>query len=133
MCNNSDNALKEYRVYLIETRDKLNESLDKILITLSSGALILSLTFIKDIVGNHEMHYKLLLLFSWIALTLSLASVFFEIFFGLHSYEKTISQVDSGTIYNEKPGGNYSVVSKAFQMQARIMRNFESIRTDWTK
>lgn len=42
--------LKKYRSSLIDTLRFLNESYDKLLITLSGGALGISIAFLKDVV-----------------------------------------------------------------------------------
>jgi hypothetical protein len=60
-----DKDLKKYRQSLIDTQIKLSESYDKLLITLSGGALALSITFLKDVIGSKEISCPSLLLISW--------------------------------------------------------------------
>lgn len=97
--------LKEYRSGLIQTVEKLNDNYDKLLITLSGGALALSLTFLKDIVKDTPIHSPSYLLLSWGLFIVSLTCVLGSLLFGIAANKKAIKQVDEGTIYNEIPGG----------------------------
>lgn len=102
-----DDTLKEYRQHLVETLQKVSESYDKTVITLSGGALAVSFTFIKDFVGTNQAENPELLFWSWVLLSISLGSVLLSLFFGTLAFRKAIRQVDDGTIYNSKPGGGF--------------------------
>lgn len=106
-----EEELSKYRQGLIETQIKLSESYDKLLITLSGGALALSITFLKDIIGSKDINCPSLLLISWALFVVSLSSILGEILFGIKAYKEAIRQVDDGTIHTEKRGGNASSVS----------------------
>jgi hypothetical protein len=103
--------LKEYRTGLIQTVEKLNDNYDKLIITLSGGALALSLTFLKDIVKDTTIRSPEYLLLSWGLFILSLTSVLGSLLFGIAAHKKAIKQVDAGTIYKEEPGGIFSKVT----------------------
>lgn len=103
--------LKEYRAGLIQTVEKLNNNYDKLIITLSGGALALSLTFLKDIVKQGSIHYPIYLILSWGLFILSLTCVLGSLLFGIAAHKKAINQVDAGTIYKENPGGLFSKVT----------------------
>ena len=105
--------MKHYREGLVETQRKLNESYDKLIITLSGGALALSITFLKDIIGSSEINYPSLLLIAWGLFVLSLTSILSEILFGIKAHKKAIKQVDNGTIHDQKVGGKSSFYSTA--------------------
>jgi hypothetical protein len=112
--------LKEYRSGLVETQRKLNESYDKLIITLSGGSLALSITFLKDIIGSNQINHPILLLIAWGLFVLSLAAVLGEILFGIKAHKKAIIQVDSGTIHQQKVGGKSSYISTATHWLAAI-------------
>lgn len=63
--NGGESDTEEYKAYLDERREleekrfKVGESLDKGLITLSAGALAISMTFIKDVVKQPVWPYLL--------------------------------------------------------------------------
>lgn len=99
--------LKEYRTGLIHTVEKLNGNYDKLIVTLSGGALALSLTFLKDIIKETPIYSKYLLL-SWGLFIMSLTCVLGSLLFGIAAHKKAIKQVDAGTIYEEKPGGIFT-------------------------
>lgn len=113
-----DEDLKKYRDSLLDTLRFLNESYDKLLVTLSGGALALSITFLKDVVNLKSTVHSELLFFSWLAFILSLASVLGRIMFGIEANRKAIEQVDAGTIYKQKPGGHWSMFTRILHMAA---------------
>ena len=100
--------LKEYRTSLIQTIEKLNDNYDKLIITLSGGALALSLAFLKDIVKETPICEPVYLILAWCLFILSLTCVLGSLLFGIAAHRKAIKQVDVGTIYKEHPGGIYS-------------------------
>jgi hypothetical protein len=104
--------LKKYRATLIDTLRFLNESYDKLLITLSGGALGISIAFLKDVVTLDNVVRRDLLLYAWLAFILSLAAVLGRLMFGIEAYRRAIKQVDSGTIYKERVGGKYSLLTR---------------------
>ena len=115
-----NSEMKRYRDGLIETQKKLNESYDKLIITLSGGALALSITFLKDVIGSSKIDYPFLLLIAWFFFVLSLTSILGEILFGIKAYKKAVSQVDEGTIHEEKVGGKSSSWTNALHWVAAV-------------
>jgi len=112
--------LNKYREGLIETQQKLNESYDKLLITLSGGSLALSITFLKDVIGLNDISHTYLLLIAWGLFVLSITSILGEILFGIKAYKKAIKQIDNDTIYEEKVGGKSSSLSSLLHYVAAI-------------
>ncbi|NTW84417.1 MAG: hypothetical protein HGB36_13855 [Chlorobiaceae bacterium] len=115
-----EDELKIYRQGLIDTQRKLNESYDKLLITLSGGALGLSVTFLKDIIGSNEIRYPNLLLIAWALFVTSIGSILCEILFGIQAHKKAIKQVDDKTIYVQKVGGKSSNWTTIFHWMAAL-------------
>lgn len=103
-----DKDLKKYRTGLIQTVEKLNHNYDKLIITLSGGALALSLTFLKDIIKETPIRSPNYLILSWGLFIISLTCVLGSLLFGIAAHKKAIKQVDAGTIYTEQPGGIFS-------------------------
>lgn len=112
--------LDQYREGLIETQRKLAENFDNLLVALSGGALGLSITFLKDVIGSNEICYPYFLLIAWALFILSLASILFEILFGILAHKKAIKQVDDNTIYKQKPGGVSSDLSTIFHWLSAV-------------
>lgn len=113
-----DEELKEYRQGLIDTQRKLNESYDKLLVTLSGGALALSIAFLKDVIGSNEIVHPNLLLIAWAFFVISLASILGEILFGIQAHKRAVEQVDDKTIRKEKVGGKSSSWTTRFHWTA---------------
>jgi len=113
--------LKKYRQFLIDTQIKLNESYDKLIISLSGGALALSITFLKNVIENKEINYPALLLIAWALFVCSLAAILCSILFGIQAYKKAILQVDDESIYDkETTGGKSSKLSSVMHWIAAI-------------
>jgi hypothetical protein len=103
-----DKDLKEYRQALINTVEKLNESYDKLIITLSGGALALSLAFLKDVIKDAYIQSPEILLVAWGLFVVSLTSILGSLLFGIAANKKAVLQVDADRIYTQKPGGIFS-------------------------
>ena len=112
--------MKLYRLGLIDTQRKLNESYDKLIITLSGGSLALSITFLKDIIGSNKINDPIFLLLAWGLFVLSLTAILGEILFGIKAHKKAITQVDDGSIHNQKVGGKSSSFSSIAHWLASI-------------
>ena len=115
-----DENLKSYRLDLVETEKKLKENYDKLIVTLSGGALALSIAFIKDIVNLETAQSTWLLLMAWAGFILSLAAVLGALSFGIEAHRHAIYQVDDDSIYDTKPGGWFSRFTKALHRASAI-------------
>lgn len=99
---------RDYRNQLLEWEQKIGDSYDKTLITLSGGALGLTITFIKNIIEENAIVCINLLLFSWGAWIVSLTSLLMALYFAQFAYRRTITQLDEKTIYEQTPGGKFT-------------------------
>ncbi len=116
-----DEELKKYRLHLVDTMRKVSKSYDKTIITLSSGALALSLTFIKNFINEKQIFNPELLFISWVLLSLSLSIVLLSLFFARLAFKQAIEQVDAGTIYKTKVGGAYGKVTGILHSSGAIL------------
>lgn len=112
--------LMKYRDDLLSTLRFLNESYDKILVTLAGGALGLSIAFLKDVIDLESVVYPQFLLAAWFAFILSLATVLGRIFFGIEAYRRAIRQLDDGTIYENRPGGPSAIITRALHALSAV-------------
>jgi hypothetical protein len=86
------------------------------LLTLSGGALGLSIAFLKDVVTLENLKNPEMLLWSWVAFIVSLAAVLGRVMFGIEAHRRAIAQVDDGTIYSSKPGGAFSSLTRVLHI-----------------
>lgn len=100
----------EYKAWLRDTEQKLSEHFDKTMLAITGGALALSITFIKDIIGQGKMVCGWLLVTSWASLTLCLILILWSFHLGLKAYRKAQEQVDEEKIEKETPGGFFSTI-----------------------
>ncbi|MGB7581754.1 MAG: hypothetical protein WBL85_04825 [Sedimentisphaerales bacterium] len=64
----------EERKFLVDAEREQSQSFDKAILTLAGGAFGISLTFIKDIVSNHEPVQLPWLILAWICFIVSMLS-----------------------------------------------------------
>ena len=98
-------GLQRYRDHCVEASQKAQDSYDRAILSLSGGALAVSLVFLKDVIGTRELISRDLLLSSWILWVLSILGVLASHFFSQRALITAVSQVDAGTIHKEPPGG----------------------------
>ena len=113
--------IRKYRDELIGTLRFLNETYDKLLVTLAGGALGLSLVFLKDVIEIEDIRMPSLLLAAWCLFIFSLASVLGRLMFGIEAYRHAIKQVDAGTIYRERVGGSYTRVTRTLHVSSVVL------------
>lgn len=95
--------LTEYRNSLTLSNQKVLEGYDKLILTLSGGALGLSMTFIKDVIGTDPMQLPNLLFLSWLCWTLSLTASIFSYYLSHYMHERYIEKTDE-ELEKEEPG-----------------------------
>lgn len=115
-----DNDMANYRALLIDTLRALNEAYDKILVTLSGGALGLSIVFLKDVISDDMIVGSQFLIGAWFGFILSLSAVLGRILFGIEAYRRAIRQVDDGTIRNGRVGGVPSKISRGCHIASAV-------------
>jgi hypothetical protein len=89
-------------------QDKANTAqidYDKLVITLSGGALGVSFTFLKDVAKQHALSHTNVLFGAWVCWGLSVACILASLYTGILAHRRAIRQVDAGTIYDRRPGG----------------------------
>ena len=106
-----DRKLAEYRRWLVSAEQKSQEDFDKTVLALSGGALGISFTFLKDIIGPEKIVWLSFLIAAWLAWAFSTFSVLASYYLSHLALRKAISQVDDGTIYKKPPGGAYACIT----------------------
>lgn len=96
--------VEEYRNNLIQAEQKSQDDYDKSIISLSGGALGISLVFYKEVIGEKNPICHDLLVWSWAAWTASIASVVISYYLSRKALRKAIEQTDEND-FSEGPGG----------------------------
>jgi hypothetical protein len=97
--------LKAYRESQLKKANKSQSEYDKLVVTLSGGALGVSFTFLKDVLHRDALQDTIFLPLSWACWSASLACILVSLFTGIGGLRKAVAQVDDGTIYESRPGG----------------------------
>lgn len=122
MCNSDDhNANKQkYDIYFDERRALTNainntdQQFDKAILTLSAGALALSLTFVEKISPTPFPYTKWLLILSWCIFTISMVTTLISFITSKLACERQIEIIED--IYKNKPdidiNNKYTLITK---------------------
>ena len=97
--------LSEYRKHLQSAEQKAQEDFDKTVLSLSGGALGISLLFLKDVIGPNPVLMPHLLFAAWLSWGASTFLVLASYYASYLALRRAIRQVDDATIRNQKPGG----------------------------
>jgi len=118
----ADQFPEDYKAYLEERRwlfgfeHQISQSFDKYMLTLSAGALGLSITFIKQLAPNPLPKTLPYLYFSWGLFTLALLIVLMSLLFSQHAFHRQSKAMDK---------------AYADQQDARSHHNIWVDATDW--
>lgn len=86
---------QDYRRLLQELENKAQDEYDKTVIMLSTGALGLSFTFLKDIVNLKEAHSMYLMMGAWICWAISASSVLYSFYSSRQALRQEIEDLDN--------------------------------------
>jgi hypothetical protein len=87
------NSNSDYRKHLVDTRQKSQDAYDKTVLALSAGALGVTISFVKEIVGGHPVLLRLLLV-AWICWGISCATVLYSHFSSVAAHNEAIAALD---------------------------------------
>jgi hypothetical protein len=123
-----EESLREYRTHLVTTEQKAQEDYDKTVISLSGGALGISFAFIKDIIGNHPIISKEILVSGWVCWGLSITLVLASYFLSHLALREAIKQFDTAVknlnvdeIYSQRAGGWYSLITAVLNVLGGLL------------
>lgn len=103
--------LKDYRAQLVALEQQSQSTFDRTLLTLSGGALGVSLAFVKDLLGGAAPARGQLLMGAWVSWICSLGLVLCSHYFSVLATRTAIKQVDAGKIYEHAPGKGFGTVT----------------------
>lgn len=106
-----DDIRKQYRENLATLEQKAQDDYDKTILTLSGGALGITIAFIKDIVGNDPVINSNLIFYAWLLWGISISAILLSFYFSILAMRKAIDQIDEGANNIKKPGGWFDSVT----------------------
>jgi hypothetical protein len=113
--------LVSYRQQLVEAHRSASDAYDKALMTLSGGALVLSISFVRYIAPSPKAGTRWLLAVAWTLLALSVAAILTSMLTSQWALVKTIDQVDQGKIRGEPPGGPAAKITRCLNVSAAAL------------
>ena len=111
---------EEYRNGLITAEQKSQDNYDKTIVSLSGGALGISLIFIKDIIGTSSPVLTWTVIAAWSFWAASLMSVVISHFLSRMALRKAILQADKGD-FTEGVGGCAAKATQIFNAISGIL------------
>lgn len=85
----------EYRSSIGQVGQKAQEEIDKQILTISTAALVLSLTFYKDVLREQIVVHGWLLILAWICWILAIVSVVFSMYLSSQLVRLTVKHIDN--------------------------------------
>ena len=116
----SSTGLTAYRDWLIKADHRASEAYDKAVMTLSGGALAISITFIHDIAPSPDKGTVYLLGIAWGSFGLSIAVILVSKLTSQWALRKAMRQIDQGTIHQQRPGAAFSVLTAILNVLAGL-------------
>lgn len=97
--NPFEDNLSKYRQSLLAAEQTMQGEYDKGVLTLSAGALGISLLFLKDVVGTRPLVHSWCLLAAWTVWGLSIAFVLTSYFTSTKALRRAVMDTDLKNIY----------------------------------
>jgi hypothetical protein len=107
MTKTPEDWLAEYRNQLLSLEQKSQESYDKTVLTLSTGAFGITFAFVSNFLDQQAIVRPELLTGAWTMWAISAAAVLFSYFFSVLALRRAVTQLDSQKIFRERPGGAF--------------------------
>lgn len=95
---------KQYRTDLMNLEQKAQDDFDKTILTLSGGALGLTIAFIKDIIGDDPVVSSKLIFWAWILWGISITAILISFYSSTFALRKAIKRFDDGNIQKIEAG-----------------------------
>jgi hypothetical protein len=102
----------------VEFHAKQSDAFDKAVLTLSGGALGVSMTFIHQIVQSPSVGSLWILGMAWSAFACSILAILISLLTGQWAINKAIQQIDANTIHDERAGLWYAQVTSGLNITA---------------
>jgi hypothetical protein len=113
-------GLKKYRDWLVSADYETSNAYDQAVMTLSGGALAISITFIHDIAPSPHPGTLSWLGTAWCAFGASIASILISKLTSQWALRKAMRQTDDLTIYSHRPGGGFSYLTNGLGIFAGL-------------
>jgi hypothetical protein len=110
-------AISKFRALLSSLERESQRSYDKAVLTLSGGALGVTVSFLKNVIHGAAIHLDLLAL-SWICWGISLSCVLYSFYASNLALRKALLQLDAQTIGQQRPGGAFDILTAILNFAA---------------
>jgi len=91
--------IREYRQWLVKADQQAATDFDKAIMTLSGGALGISIAFLKDVAPAPRPETKIYLIIAWGAFAVSLGAILLSYLMSMRAIRIVIKRVDDHALY----------------------------------
>jgi hypothetical protein len=120
MSEHNVDPISEYRQSLLNSEQQMQSEYDKAVMTLSGGALGISMTFLKDFVLQAGIQEGKYLIIAWIFWGLSIICTLSSFYSSTLAFRKAIRQTDENKIYSELQGGCFQWITNLLNASSGI-------------
>ncbi|MCX6916246.1 MAG: hypothetical protein NT167_24920 [Verrucomicrobia bacterium] len=113
--------MSEYRKSLQALEQQMQSQYDKSVMALSGGALGLSLSFLKEIVGKKGIVSGGYLLAAWCCWGASVACILASFYTSVLAMQHAVKQVDDDSIYTALETGRFDLLTKVLNITAGLL------------
>jgi hypothetical protein len=108
----TEEPMKAYRDSLLSLKEKMEAQYDKAVLTLSGGAIGISITFTKELIGKDHLNAPNWLVTAWLCWSASLAAILWSFYTSAKAMETAILQTDQHALYRERRGGIFDWLTR---------------------
>lgn len=121
MAKTAEEWQAEYRNQLLSLEQKSQESYDKTVLTLSTGAFGVTFAFVNNFLDQQAIVGPMLLTGAWTVWAISAAAVLFSYYFSVLALRRAVKQLDSQKIFQERPGGAPHIVTMVLNATGGVL------------
>ena len=104
--------LRQYREELVQADRDASKNFDRLLLTLSSGGLAVSVSFIRQVVPHPSKITVIWLEWGWFSLVVTLIAALLSAITSQLALRRAMKQTDAGVIRKELPGAEWTMLTK---------------------
>jgi hypothetical protein len=113
--------MSDYRKSLEKLERRMRSQYGKAVMALSGGALGLSFSFLKEIVGKKGIVSGGYLLAAWVCWGASVTCTLFSFYTSALALRRAVGQVDNEKLYTEVPGGWLDLLTEVLDFSSGLL------------
>jgi hypothetical protein len=109
-----------YRQDMLKIEQTISSDFDKLILTISSGALVLSMAFFQYVAPHPSVSTLRWISWAWSLFAISVISILVALFGSQLAHRNAVSQEDHGLIDHRVPGGFLTLIARFLALVAMV-------------